>query len=77
MGEALTEITTSSVEAAHIPLEMVHRKVDEPPIVNPVTPEVAKPGVVTTAVPAITDHVPLPVPGTFPAKVAVVTLHNV
>ena len=77
MGDASTEITTLSIEAAQTPLDIVHRKVDEAPMVNPVTPEVAKAGVVTIAVPAITDQTPVPVPGVFPAKVAVVILHKV
>ena len=65
------------MEAGQTPLEIVQRKVDEAPMVNPVIPDVAKAGVVTTAVPAITVHAPVPVIGLFPARVAVVTLHKV
>ena len=46
-------------------------------MVNPVIPETGEAGVVTTAVPAITDQAPVPVTGAFPARVAVVTLHKV
>jgi len=67
---------TSSVELAQTPFAIVHLKVAEPPTANPVTPEVANEGVVMVAVPRISVHVPVPVVGTFPAKVAVVTLHR-
>ena len=77
MGEASTVIITLSGEEGHTPFEIVQRNVDEAPMVNPVTPDVANAGVVTIAVPAITDQEPLPVAGAFPANVAVVTLHKV
>ena len=77
MGDASTAITTLSVDDGHTPLEIVQRKVEDAPMVNPVTPEVANAGVVTTAVPAITDQAPVPVAGAFPANVAMVTLHKV
>ena len=77
MGDLSTEITTSSVEAGHTPLEMVQRKVAEAPLTNPVNPDIGDAGVVMVTVPATTDQEPVPVAGAFPAKVAVVTLHRV
>jgi len=61
----------SSVDEVHGPFEMVQRKVLAPTL-KPVTPEVGEEGVVTTPVPAITVHVPVPTAGVFPASVAVV-----
>ena len=56
---------------------IVHTKVLLAPTVNPVTPLVGEDGVVTAAVPAITDQAPLsPTPAELPAKVAVVILHK-
>jgi hypothetical protein len=55
-----------------VPFAIVHLNVAEAPIVNPVTPEVGDAGVVIVAAPAITVHVPDPVVGVFPARVAVV-----
>jgi len=46
------------------------------PTVKPVTPLVDNVAVVTVPVPAITLHVPTPVVGVLPAKVAVVTLQR-
>ena len=66
----------SSVEGVHAPLEIVHLSVAEDPTTNPVTPEVGDEGVVTVAVPEITDHIPVPTVGVLPANVAVVTLHR-
>ena len=60
----------SSNDAAHGLLLIVQRKVAAP-IANPVTPEVGLDGVVTVAVPAITDQAPVPTVGVFPAKVVV------
>ncbi len=77
VGEASTEIITLSVELAQTPLDIVQRRVDDAPIVKPVTPEVGEEGVVTVAVPDITDQAPVPVPGVLAAKVAVVVLHKV
>jgi len=42
------------------------------PTVNPVTPDVGSPGVVTVELPAMTVHVPVPTVGVLPANVAVV-----
>lgn len=65
----------SSVDATHVPFEIVQRKVFTP-VVSPVTPEVGEEGVVTVADPAITDHAPVPTTGVFPARVAVGVLHK-
>jgi hypothetical protein len=75
VGAASFVITTSSVEAAHTPLTIVHLRVAAVPAGTPVTPEVAKPGVVIVAVPEITLHVPRPVTGVFPASVKLPSLH--
>lgn len=54
----------------HPLLLMVHLNVFVPmPI--PVTPEAGEYGSVMVAVPEITDHIPVPVAGIFPSKVAV------
>ena len=74
-GEA-TLMITSSVEAAHAPLLIVHLSVALAPTVKPVKPLVAEAGVVIVAAPAVTVHKPVPVTGTLPANVAVVTLHK-
>ncbi len=54
----------------------VHWNVEEAPTVKFVTPDVALPGVVTTPVPAVVVHAPVPTDGTVAAKVAVVKLHT-
>ncbi len=69
-------MTTSSVEDAQDPLEMVQRKVADDPIVKPVTPEVGDDGVVIVAVPDTTVQAPVPTKAVLPARVAVVTLHK-
>ena len=74
VGSELLFITTSSVEAAHTPFEIVHRSVTLEPIVKPVTPEVGEAGVVIVAGGTITLQAPVPTVGVFPAKVAIVTL---
>ena len=65
-----------SVDGGQLAFVIVHTKVDVPPIVNPVTPLVAEPGVVTTAVPDTTVQTPVPTPAEFPDNVVVVVLHN-
>ena len=69
-------ITTSSVDAAQAPLLMVHLKVTLEGMVMPVTVELAEPGVVMVAVPETTLHSPVPVAGTLPERVVVLTLHR-
>ncbi len=76
VGSEDTLITTSSVEDAHAPLDIVHRKVALEPTVRPVKPLVGEEGVVIVATPAITLQVPTPTVGVLPANVAVLTLHK-
>ena len=59
-----------SVLAAQVPLLIDHTKVFTP-VVSPVTPLVGEAGVVTTPVPAITVHAPVPTIGVLAASVAV------
>ena len=59
-----------SVLAAQVPLLIDHTKVFTP-VVKPVTPLVGDVGTVTTPVPAITVHAPVPVVGVLAASVAV------
>jgi hypothetical protein len=66
----LTVMTTSSVDEVHDPLAIVHLNVFAP-TPNPVTPDVALPGVVIVAVPDTTVHVPVPLVAVLPASVAV------
>lgn len=66
----VTFIITSSVEAVHGALLIVHLNVFGP-IANPVTPEVGLPGVVMVAVPDTTDQAPVPTVAVFPANVVV------
>ena len=64
-------IVTVSIEGGHVAFVIVQTKLFAP-IVNPVTPDVGEPGVVTVALPAMTVHAPVPTAGVFPASVAVV-----
>ncbi len=59
-----------SVLAAQVPFVIVHTKVFVP-TVKPLTVELGLLAVVTTPVPAITVHAPVPIIGVFAAKVAV------
>ena len=54
----------------HVPLVIVQVNVFTP-VVKPVTPLVGLVGVVTTPVPAVTVHAPVPTVGVFAANVAV------
>ena len=58
-----------SVLAAQVPLVIVHTNVFTP-VVNPVTPLLGLFAVVTTPVPAITVHAPVPMVGVLAASVA-------
>ena len=60
----------ASVLGAQVPLVIVQVKVFTP-VLKPVTPEVGLVGVVTTPVPAVTVHNPVPTAGMLAAKVAV------
>jgi hypothetical protein len=69
VGTSSWIIVTSSVEGVHEPFEMLQRNVFIP-MLNPVTAEVGDVGFVTVAVPAITDHAPVPTTGVFAESVA-------
>ena len=71
VGTASLFIIKSSVDIAHTPFVIVHLNVFAP-TPNPVTPDVAEPGVVIVPVPDIKVHAPVPINGEFPAKVVVV-----
>ena len=74
--QAVVVIITSSVDGVQGALEIVQRSVAVPGTASPVTPDVGEAGVVMVAVPETTDQFPVPTPGVFPAKVAVVTPHG-
>ena len=63
-------IVIASVLGEQVPFVMVQVNVFTP-VLNPVTPLVGLVGVVTTPVPAVTVHAPVPTTGAFAAKVAV------
>lgn len=71
VGTSLLVIITSSVEAVQGALEMVHLNVFAP-TPSAVSPEVGEDGVVMVPTPEISVHNPVPTPGAFPARVAVV-----
>lgn len=69
----------SSADAAQPPLEVVivHLKVDEPPMVRLFTTDVGELMLVTTAVPEMTDHVPVSLALTaFATRIAVSELQR-
>ena len=70
VGGRSTFITTSSVEAGHVPFEIVHLNVYELPDVKPVTVVEAAFGLVMVAVPETTDHTPVPTEGALAESVA-------
>ena len=76
VGNASITMVTSSLEAAQAPFVIVHLNVTLEPTLIPVTVELAEFGVVMVAVPDVTLQVPLPVTGTLPANVVLVTLHR-
>jgi hypothetical protein len=63
-------IITVSREGGQIPLLIVQTNVFVP-LDNPVTPELGEPVEVIVALPAMTDHNPVPAVGVFPVRVAV------
>ena len=70
VGNWSTLMVIASVLGVHVPLVIVHTNVFTP-VVKPVTPLVGELGVVTTPVPAVTVHVPVPITDVFAANVAV------
>ena len=62
-------ITTSSEDATHGALDIVHLKVTEP-VIKPVTVEEGELGEVMVPIPKTLVHNPIPVEGVFPASVA-------
>ena len=74
VGAGPTVKSISSVDTGHVPLLIVHRKLDVALTVKPVTNDVADVLVVTDAVPDNTDHSPVPTVGVFAASVVDVEL---
>ena len=70
VGNWSTLMVTASLLGVQVPLLIVQIKVFTP-VVNPVTPDVGEPGVVTVAVPAVTVQTPVPITGVLAAKVDV------
>ena len=70
VGNWSTLMVIASVLGGQVPLVIVHTRVFTP-VVNPVTPELGLVGMVTTPVPAVTVHAPVPTVGALAAKVAV------
>ena len=70
VGSWSTLIVIASVLGGQVPLLIVHTNVFTP-VVKPVTPLVGLAGVVTTPVPAVTVHNPVPTVGVLAASVAV------
>ena len=75
MGKLLLVITTSSVEAVHDPLEIVHINVAEAPALTLVTPEVFDEDDVIVAEPETTLQAPVPEDGELAAIVKLPLLH--
>ena len=69
-------MVTSSVEAVHTPLEMVHLNVTFVPAATPVIVVVGEAAFVIEAVPLTTVHCPLPTIGVLAAMVKVEVLQS-
>lgn len=76
LGFEFENTIISSVEAGQAPLLIVHLRVELAPIVKLVIPELGEVGLVTTAVPEITDQAPVPTTGVFATRVVEVRLHK-